>query len=115
MMKTVKLNVKHRTLCYGSATIQLDPPPVRKVRNELYDNLPPFDPAAPGWRQGRHLLAVQAHGCSQTDALVPGSVQVKMAGKSMENGRDFQVNEFWGGVGRLPGGRIIPGEQVAIS
>ena len=33
----------------------------------------------------------------------------------MENGRDFQVNEFWGGVGRLPGGRIIPGEQVAIS
>ncbi len=114
-MKKIRLNVKTRTLRYGSASVQLNPPPVRKVRNELYDNLPPFDPAAPGWRQGRCLLAVQANTCSQPHALVPGSVQVKMDGKSMETGRDFQVNEFWGRVSRLPGGQIIPGEQVAIS
>ena len=114
-MKTVRLNVKNRTLRFGSAIIQLDPPPVRKVRNERYDNLPLFDGTAAGWKQGRCLLAVQAHECSQTDALVPGSVQVKMDGRVMENGRDFQVNEFWGVVGRLSGGRIIPGEQVSVT
>ena len=115
-MKKAGLDIKTRQICWGTETVALpDPPPVRKVRGEGYENLPLYDGQTSGWQSGRRLLAVQACECTMTGALVPGSVHVKMGRTRMESGRDFQVNEVWGTVGRLPDGKIIPGEQVRIS
>ena len=109
-MKKARLDIKTRQICWNTETVALpEPPPVRKVRGEGYENLPLYDDQTSGWISGRRLLAVQACECTMSGALVPGSVQVKMGETRMEPGKDFQVNEFWGTVGRLPDGNCDSG------
>ena len=115
-MKKAGLNIKTRQICWGTEAVALpDPPPVRQVRGERYENLPLFDDRASGWKSGRRLLAVQACECTLPGALVPGSVRVKTDQAVMKPDSDFRVNEIWGTVGRLPEGRIMSEEQVRIS
>lgn len=115
-MKKVKLDIAKREIGWGSARIALpEPPKLRKIRNEGYENLPLYDEKASGWLSGRRLLALQACECTATYALVPGTVRVKMGGTAMTPGKDYRVNEIWGTVGRLAEGRILPKEQVRIS
>lgn len=114
-MKNLKLDILARKIIYGNESIVLTPPPVRKIRGERYESLPLYDKDASGWRSGRKLLACQAHECTFPGALLPGSVRVRQNGKWMQPGRDFLVNDHWGTVGRVPGGGLLPEEQVTIS
>lgn len=115
-MKQIRLNAKKHELQIGTDKLPLPASPkTRKIRNEGYENLPLYDEHAPVWQSGRRLLALQMHDCSATGALVPDSLRLKSSGRIMTPGKDFRINEFWGTVVRIDGGRILPNEQVRVS
>ena len=115
-MNQIKLNTKKRELRIGTEKLALpDAPKIRKIRNEGYENLPLYDEHAQGWQSGRKLLALQMYECCITGTLVPDSLRLKAGGKVMSPGMDFRVNDFWGTIGRIEGGRILPKEQVRVS
>ena len=109
------LHVKHdRT----AVELTVAPPDYVTVKAEKYDHLPLFDPNGPQWRKGLPLDGVKADECSATSALQPDSVVVRESNSpnSMvyELGKDYQLDSFWGNIGRLDGGRIGEKQPVFI-
>ncbi len=103
-----------------TAELTVAQPDVETVKAEKYDRLPLFDPKAAPWRKGLPLKGVKAQECSTTGVLQPDSVVVRSSDKTAESpnstvyelGKDFQLDSFWGSIGRLEGGRI--GEQQSV-
>jgi hypothetical protein len=102
-----------------SATLDVAPPDVVTIDGEKYDGLPVFDDNAPGWNKGTPLLGVRACECTAKGALDAASLVVRDAvdttALTFEMGRDFDTDGEWGTVGRLPNGRIGPGQPVFVS
>ena len=104
----------------GQASVELtvDRPNIVTVKAEKYDNLPLYNPQGPLWRKGQPLNGVKAQECSTTGVLQPGSVVVRESDSPnatvYELDKDYQLESFWGSVGRLEGGRIAEKQPVFI-
>jgi len=105
---------------FGKAVAELmvAPPDIVAVKAEKYTELPLFDPKGPPWRKGRPLNGVKAEECSTTGALQPDSVVVRESESPnatvYELGKDYQLDSFWGSIGRLEGGRIAKKQPVFV-
>lgn len=116
MKNNVKLDAEAWSLRFNGISLRLTPPRPVGVSDEIYENLPLFRRDAAPWSQGRPLRGIAAcEGC-QTGALDPASVKVRSeSGGWFLRGRDYDLDPFWGVIGRLENGRIGEGESVRIS
>ena len=101
----------------ATAVLTVDPPDFVAVKAEKYDNLPLFNPQG-AWRKGQPLNGVKAEECATTGVLQPDSVIVRESESPNAtvyiSGKDYQLDPFWGNVGRLEGGRITEKQPVFI-
>ncbi|HCE42062.1 MAG TPA: hypothetical protein DET40_00755 [Lentisphaeria bacterium] len=100
------------------ADFNISPTEPVKVLNEKYPSLPDFNPKAwGGWQKGVALKGVKAQECTVKGALDPQSLKITQgeAGESFAKGADYDADLEWGGVGRLPAGKIKAGVPVSIS
>jgi lysophospholipase L1-like esterase len=94
--------------------ITIAPPEVLSVTGEEHI-LPVFNPGAGGWMKGVRLKKLIAQECTHTGLLRPESVSVyAKADPAMRyrRGEDYEMDPFWGTIGRLETGRIGPEETV---
>jgi lysophospholipase L1-like esterase len=102
-----------------SGKVDVSRPVVITVTAEKYAKLPEFQPKMAPWRKGVPLAAVKAQECSSTNLVEPASVQVNDGAAAnavvFERGKDYELDDMWGTVGRLAGGRIKDGQPVWIS
>ena len=98
-------------------TLDVTPARIVEVEDERYDTLPLFDDKAPGYIKGQPLRAVQAPELSALDYLDTQSVVVKAVpgGEVFTRGTDYQFDNTWGTIGRLPDQKIGPNTRVFIS
>jgi len=113
------LEVGGRPVAVSEAvSVAIDPPTWVEVRDERYDALPVFNPQGPPWRKAIPLRGVEAQECAATGRLDPASVRVKAAagngGAVFELGKDYELDGFWGNVGRLEGGAIGEAQPVFV-
>lgn len=101
-----------------SEVVEVPRPEKVHVAEENHARLPLFDPKAAGWRKGAPLLALRAQETTTPDILHAGSVTVAKAeqthARSYERGKDYELDERWGTVGRLAEGAIGEGQAVSI-
>lgn len=94
------------------------PPEMISIQDEKQEALPLFRPQAGGWMKGLRLNRLKTEECTATGLLNPGSLRVKSeAGQSgvvYERGKDYEVDDFWGTVGRLEAGAIREGQGVFV-
>ncbi|MDO4587797.1 MAG: hypothetical protein Q4C95_10940 [Planctomycetia bacterium] len=87
-------------------------------KNEKYDSLPLFNPNGPSWRMAMPLVGTNAQECCVFDALVPGSVEVRLNPKDevlLTEGKDYALDVRSGNIGRLDGGNISDQTPVYIT
>jgi lysophospholipase L1-like esterase len=92
------------------------PVPIHVV-NEMHSALPVFNANAGGWMKGVRLNQLITQECSATGLLTQNSVVVKSSSGGSTPfvpGRDYQLDSFWGTLGRLPDGQIKPDQPVYI-
>lgn len=83
--------------------------PPDEVTTGMLLRLPLWNQQAPGWARGYRLDALRTVETTAPDHLVPGSVKVLLEEKNPEayqRGVDYEIDEQWGTIGRLSGGRI---------
>lgn len=98
-----------------TAVLPVVPPVPEKIVDELHENLALFAPDNPGWARGTVLKHLAAAECSAAGALLPQSVTVKRPdGFVMTRGTDYELDPFWGTVGRSADGRIKENDAVLI-
>ncbi|MBN2294710.1 MAG: SGNH/GDSL hydrolase family protein [Pirellulales bacterium] len=93
--------------------LELTPNKVEQVRGEKH-KLASVKPQ--GWRDGTRLRRVIGAGITLPGCMTPGSVVVRSVSgdTTYEKGKDYLVDETWGMLGRVAGGRIAADEVVAI-
>ena len=103
----------------GNTELSVDPPDIVTVQAEKYDSLPLFNPNGPPYAKAVPLNGVRADECSTTGVLQPDSVVVRESespnSTTYELGKDYQIDPFWGSVGRLDGGRIAEKQPVFVN
>ena len=113
---SVVVNEPLKPIC---ATLDVAPSEAVTVNGEKYDTLLDFDPNGAGWSKGTPLTGVRACECTVKGALDAASLVVRdgidTTAVTFEKGRDFDADLDWGTVGRLPEGRIGPGQPVFVS
>jgi lysophospholipase L1-like esterase len=99
-----------------TAVFEISPVEIVKVENESIENLPVFNPNTAGYACGTALKGVKAQECSVAGALIPNSLLVKGKNNATPylRGKDYEVNEEWGTVGRLEGGDIGVDTPVSV-
>ncbi|MCA9089674.1 MAG: SGNH/GDSL hydrolase family protein [Planctomycetaceae bacterium] len=94
-------------------------PPVLEVVDEKHAALPVYNAQGPQYARGARLNALLAESLTAPDLLDPASVVVRTGpgetGELMERGKDYEFESRWGGLGRLPEGRIKEGQPCWIS
>ncbi len=97
-----------------AAALKVAPPPVRRHRDT--DKLPVWNPEAAGWAKGLRLKGVRTFETTAPGHLTPGSLTVRGAagGTVYRRGSDYEVDEQWGTVGRLPEGGIPEDAEVVL-
>ncbi|NUN94807.1 MAG: SGNH/GDSL hydrolase family protein [Candidatus Omnitrophica bacterium] len=113
---TVTLDGREITLARGE-TLVVEPPERRSIRDEAHPALPLFRPKAGGWLKGSRLEKLITVECTATGLLLPETVRVKAQaseGPVLSRGSDYEMDEFWGTIGRLEGGKIGEGIPVRI-
>jgi len=102
----------------ATAVLTVAPPDFVSVKAEKYGNLPLFNPKTAPWQKGQSLNGVKAEECSTTGVLQPETVVVRELESPnatiYELGKDYQLDPFWGSIGRVEGGRIAEGQPVFI-
>ena len=103
-----------------AVTLEVTPPDIVTVAAEKYGKLPDFNPKAwGGWQKGVALIGLKAAECTVKGALDPESLVVcdgaDATAVTFEKGKDYNADTEWGGVGRLPEGRIKADRPVFIS
>ncbi|MDD4871926.1 MAG: SGNH/GDSL hydrolase family protein [Kiritimatiellae bacterium] len=103
-----------------SATLDVKKTDIITVTAEKYARLPDFKTNNwAGWQKGVALTGVKAAECTVKGALDPASLTVcdntENTAVTFEKGKDYDADLDWGGVGRLPEGRIKPDQPVFIS
>jgi len=110
----VTLNGRAITLA-APVIVDIAPPAVVSVHDEEHAGLPVYNEKAGPWMRGLHPNALNAQECVCTGLLVPGSLKVKAGPGAAEDftaGTDFQMEEYWTGVGRIEGSRIAENQKV---
>lgn len=119
-----------------SARVELPPPTVIES-TDLYASLPLFDPSAFGWLKGQRLAGVSAQEGVISGALDAESLVVRLAseptsneaagsepggeaaesetGSELVQGIDYEIDPFWGTIGRMDGGRIGENDAVTVT
>ena len=102
-----------RVVLKAPTTLKLGALSIRTVRNEKH-KLTAEKPR--GWATGTRLRGCITRGTTLPGCLVPGSVAVKVAPEAepLEKGRDYLVDEVWGMLGRVEGGRIGADTAVCV-
>ena len=108
------------TLAQSAVNAVVDvPPAVAMTVTAEKCVLPPFDAKAAGWKRGAVLQGVRAQECTSRDLFDPASLEVRAGATAdsqrFEVGKDYQADQAWATVGRLPGGRIAQGKPVYAS
>lgn len=89
------------------------------VRNERHPSLPLYNARTAVWLKGIRLEKIRAQEVTTPYLLEPASVTLR-SGSGPDSAtflreRDFELDDDWGTVGRLPEGRIEEGQPVFIS
>ncbi len=95
--------------------VDLAPVAVVSVRDEEQPRLPVYNDKAGPWMRGLHPRALLAQECVCTGLLMPGSLKVKAGpgdAAAFEPGKDFKLEEFWTGIGRIEGSTIAENQKV---
>ncbi|MDO4629436.1 MAG: GDSL-type esterase/lipase family protein [Planctomycetia bacterium] len=104
-----------------TADFDISPAYLTMVTDEKLNALPIFNPNGPDWRKAMPFPGVNAQECAVRYAYLPGSASIKSAktGEAgcivFEEGKDYQIYDAWGNVGRLEGGRIAENMPVFVS
>lgn len=94
--------------------LDVTPPQPRTVVGELHKSLPVFDPKS-NWRKGAYLDALRAQECSTTGLVRESSVVVKgETGQVLTRGKDYELDPFWGSIGRLEGEALGADQKVFV-
>ncbi len=109
-----KARVLGKEVAVPETTLDIAPPPALQITDEaatLSEEVPE------SFHKGTALQ--QCVGFSATlPCLEPGSIVIKekpgQGGLIYEQGKDWRADETWGRVGRIPEGRIKPGQTVYI-
>ncbi|WP_437223264.1 SGNH/GDSL hydrolase family protein [Planctomicrobium sp. SH661] len=100
-------------------TIDVEFPTLQSVVAEKHDALPLYNPAGPQYARGARLNGILAEALTAPDLLDPDSVVVRLvpeeSGEAFMKGKDYDFEPRWGGIGRLPEGRIPEQTPVYIS
>ena len=95
----------------------LDVPPqtATQVRGES-QALPVFRTKGGGWGRGAKLRQLITQECTAAGALAPASLKVraKDGGTVYARGTDWEVDNHWGTIGRLAGGKIAAKQAVLM-
>ncbi len=99
-----------------TGVVEIAPPEVHVVSNERHTALQDYNPKAGGWCRGTKLDGIVAMECTTRFGYCPGTLKVKSSDGAdaviYEDGKDYQLTEDWGTVGRLPEGRIGANQAV---
>ncbi|MDR1524850.1 MAG: hypothetical protein LBS79_06300, partial [Tannerella sp.] len=100
----------------NTAVFEISPVETVKVENEIIEKLPVFNPNTAGYARGTALKGVKAQECSAAGALIPNTLVVKRkdSAKPCIRGKDYELDEEWGTVGRLEGGDIGADTPVSV-
>jgi lysophospholipase L1-like esterase len=94
--------------------IAIAPPDKVVVTGEAHTDLPVFNPKG-NWRKGVYLSGVKAQECSTTELILEDSVVVKRdSGQVLARGKDYELDPFWGSIGRVEGGALEAGQKVLV-
>ena len=98
-------------------TLDVAPAEIIDVKNEEYASLPIFNANTAGYAKGVRLRGVTAMEVTAPGYLDPNSVVVKSApdGEVFTRGTDYEMDDVWATVGRLPNGKIGENSKVFIS
>lgn len=96
-------------------TLTVTPPDRITITGEAHGDLPIFNPKG-NWRKGALLNGVKAQECSTTGLVIEDSVAVKGEnGEILARGKDYELDPFWGSIGRLEGGTVAAGQKVLVN
>ncbi len=102
-----------------SASLHVEPPADTVVTGEKHDSLPLFNPNAGGWVKGAQLRGVRAQETTTPGLLDAGSLVFRagpdVGAETFVKGRDYEADQVWGTMGRLPNGAIKEGQPVYAS
>ena len=99
----------------AEVTLEVSPPKLVEVRDELYDNIPLFDEKNAPWDKGVKLKGLDTSETTAPDMLVAGSFKLKSGtgdAPALKRGVDYELEPRWATFGRLPGGSIQPDQKV---
>ncbi|MCP4645754.1 MAG: hypothetical protein GY851_35240 [bacterium] len=97
--------------------IEIAPARTIQVRDEEHGTLPVFNPKAGGWRKGSRLNRLITQECSATGHLLPDTIRLRAAPDATTvfvRGQDYEMDTFWGTVGRIDGGAIAADQPVYV-
>jgi len=101
-------------IAFHGIVLSIEPPETIKVRHEKYFGLPEYKKSA-GYNDGVALTQLEAYECSLANALIPSSLAVKTGkGTQLTRGKDYEFNDIWGTIGRIPSGNISNFSEVYI-
>ncbi len=101
-----------------AVTLDITPPERIAVRDEHHNSLPLYNPQAGGWARGAKPKGIQTEECTATGKLYPETLRIK-AGPAesavvFTQGKEYQLEPFWGTFGRIEGGAISETQEVFI-
>jgi hypothetical protein len=103
----------------SAQTVHVAPPAVISVTSEAYTSLPVFNPKVGGWMKGVQLKGVKAQETTSPNLIDTASFALRAGPESdsplFAKGVDYEADLSWGTFGRLPEGRIKPGQAVFAS
>lgn len=100
--------------------ITVPAPVTAKIQDESYAELPEYNAGSwAKWLLGIPLNGVKAQECTSCYSLVPESLKVVPAEDPASivyvKGQDYDLEQDWGSLWRLPQGRIQAGQPVLVS
>ncbi|OQB34648.1 MAG: GDSL-like Lipase/Acylhydrolase [Candidatus Hydrogenedentes bacterium ADurb.Bin179] len=101
-----------------SVSFDIASPERISIQNERHATLPMYNPHAGGWVRGAKLRGIQTEECTATGKLYPDTLRVK-AGQGESStvfveGKDYQLEPFWGTFGRIEGSSIGDSQEIYI-
>ncbi len=98
--------------------LSIDQPEYNTVTDEKYSSVALFKPKGSPWNRGERLKGVIAYECTIADAIVPGSVKVRLTkgtGEYLKPGTDYMLDEKNGNFGRIEGKGIPANTKAYVS
>jgi hypothetical protein len=95
--------------------VEVAPPSPVPVEGEAHPSLPLYDVGVAGWLRGAKLGRLVAQETTTPGLLDPDTLVVRtVGGQRLRRGEDWECDETWGTLGRLPRGRLSAGQPVLL-